>query len=73
MNDIFTRMLQATDTKVRFNNCPDSDAYDWPGSRNLKIKAGLLPRCDGRLENCGAQTHQEYIDGKCDRCTGDCK
>ena len=29
---------------------------------------GVKRICDGKLEDCAAQTHQEYVDGSCDDC-----
>jgi tRNA U54 and U55 pseudouridine synthase Pus10 len=30
-----------------------------------------MDKCDGRLENCGATTMQEYYDGDCYKCRGE--
>lgn len=27
-----------------------------------------MKKCTGRLEDCGALTHQEYLDGECHKC-----
>ena len=30
----------------------------------------MSEKCDGKLENCGAMTSQQYIDGNCPQCEG---